>query len=927
MTDSSMLSFEQRPVVVVYADPSALATAFVESLVAGLSRVLVVTDNDSQWKKNLSHLSQNKAVVVTKKIQQSNLSDSNYFAFIHTEESSNDDAASFEKKQNELKEVLLNAEQLQSKALIVLPRNQNKQEQLLYKESKKHLNDKGLVMGLVCMGDLYGPRMSLASRGLVTQYLRETVSKSPFSEYKSISLFPTYIPDAAKGLVKSLFSFGSMGVVSLMYSQQTTSSKMIALFKKITAGESVTKNTEIENLSAPTISLKIHLKTNTEQAIKTTLDWLKEYGESPQIEVEKKRVEAEVKPVQKAKPFKKRKIKKIKKPRVVHKRKPRKRSKTQINKKWLWGLALLLVIATSSPAFMVLGASSLWFSVRQVSEGRKTLVHTGLTASAFFSEMAYREAKALSRVPLINKVYEPVAFLSLFIHRLTGLGDRGLEVYELSSHVLQKSLVGESYDINTYSEKIALELDLLYRETGFLQSEVEDEDGFINKYATGILDKLGMDTLRGKILSGKQIVEVLPEILGNELPVSYLILFQNNMELRPTGGFIGSYALITLDEGVIADLTVSDVYTADGQLKGHIEPPKPIKNYLGEANWFLRDSNWDPDFPSAATTAEWFLEKEIDQEVDGVIAIDLEFARGLIEAIGPIYLSDFDKEINSSNLYEITQYEVEKDFFPGSQKKATYLTALTRQLLDGLINSPASNHTKIGKVVAKSLDEKHIQLFLHNKEAQRALADLNWDGGVYQPICEGNCYADWLGMVEANVGVNKANYFIKRSSLLETTLSEGEVVNKLLITIENTASNALGDDATYKSYLRVLSPQAAYFSDIEILDANENEFIAPDIKEVRGRKEAGVYFDVTPGHTKKITFTWKEKTNLSFESPGEYRLYWRKQAGTIADQISARFILPTVVAPYGLEPLSLTNEGILVYNTNLARDYSSRIFW
>ena len=124
-----------------------------------------------------------------------------------------------------------------------------------------------------------------------------------------------------------------------------------------------------------------------------------------------------------------------------------------------------------------------------------------------------------------------------------------------------------------------------------------------------------------------------------------------------------------------------------------------------------------------------------------------------------------------------------------------------------------------------------------------------------------------------------------------------------------------------------MSPQTAYFSDIEILDANENEFVAPDIKEVRGRKEAGVYFEVTPRHSKKITFTWKEKTNLSFESSGEYRLYWRKQAGTIADQISAKFVLPTAVAPYGLEPLSLTNEGILVYNTNLARDYSSRIFW
>ena len=96
---------------------------------------------------------------------------------------------------------------------------------------------------------------------------------------------------------------------------------------------------------------------------------------------------------------------------------------------------------------------------------------------------------------------------------------------------------------------------------------------------------------------------------------------------------------------------------------------------------------------------------------------------------------------------------------------------------------------------------------------------------------------------------------------------------------------------------------------------------------VLSKGKAGLALDFLSDTITTFNFTWKEKTNLSFESSGEYRLYWRKQAGTIADQISAKFILPTVVDPYGLEPLSLTNEGILVYNTNLARDYSSRIFW
>jgi hypothetical protein len=90
-------------------------------------------------------------------------------------------------------------------------------------------------------------------------------------------------------------------------------------------------------------------------------------------------------------------------------------------------------------------------------------------------------------------------------------------------------------------------------------------------------------TLEGRVLAGN-----LPSILGKDGIKTYLILFQNNMELRPTGGFIGSYGLATFDSGRLTDLTINDVYSADGQLNGHVEPPAPIKDYLGEANWWLQ---------------------------------------------------------------------------------------------------------------------------------------------------------------------------------------------------------------------------------------------------------------------------------------------------------------------------------------------------
>ncbi len=915
MTDSSMLPFDQRPVVIIFTDPSALATALVEALVAGLARVRIVSNKKTRWRKKIDHLSQNRSVDVVGRLQKDDLGDFSYLVFIHSAESIIPNQKVLNEREKQLKQMTTWAKDIQAKALVVLPYHQDSYDGSLFNQSVAALKNTDLVMGIVCLGELFGPRMSFSNSGIVATTIKEAIGKSTISNFKGLTLYPTYIPDAAKGLVRSLFSFGSMGTTSLMYSRKVGSSKFTALLQETASREMGTEVKSLKSKTSPELDRTINLRTDLKKALVETIGWFKKYGQTHTTEIKRKRVIKATKPVQ-PKPTIQPKLSKLKKEK-----------RHEASKAWFWGTILFAALLVSSPTLLVLSSSSLWLAMSQALSGRESLAQTALTLSSVSSELAHRQARVFTKIPVLSQAYEPIVFLSSFVHRLSLLGERGLVVFHSSSQIIQNSLAGESYDITAHSENMALELDLLYREMGFLQSEVEDNNGITKRYIETFLNKLDFASLRGKVLSGRQIAEALPVILGRDASAKYLILFQNNMELRPTGGFIGSFALVTFKEGKIIDLNVSDVYTADGQLKGYVEPPSPVKTYLGEASWFLRDSNWDPDFPSSATTAEWFLEKETGESVDGVIAVDLEFARGLMKEIGPIYLSDFGKEIDSDNLYEITQYEVEKDFFPGSQKKATFLTALARELMNELINVPANKYIDIGKTISTSLDEKHIQVFLHHKSAQRALADLGWDGGVYQPICSGNCYTDWLGIVDANVGVNKANYFIARSSTLNITMNEGEISKELTILIENSASPALGNEAIYKSYLRVLTPQSAFFSDINIFDLEEKEFIAPEVKEVRGRKEAGVFVEVKPGHSKNVTFSWKEKVDLSFETSGEYRLYWRKQAGTISDQISTNFRLPSVVSTYGQEYLSLTDEGVLVYNTNLARDYSSRIFW
>ncbi len=129
-------------------------------------------------------------------------------------------------------------------------------------------------------------------------------------------------------------------------------------------------------------------------------------------------------------------------------------------------------------------------------------------------------------------------------------------------------------------------------------------------------------SLEPVLLPLENTIDSFPALLGFEGKREYVVLFQNNMELRPGGGFIGSYGLVKLDKGRVTDFTVHDVYDADGKLSTHIDPPYGLQRYMGAKHWFLRDSNFAIDFPQDAKQAETFLQLETGENVDGVIAID-----------------------------------------------------------------------------------------------------------------------------------------------------------------------------------------------------------------------------------------------------------------------------------------------------------------
>jgi hypothetical protein len=323
------------------------------------------------------------------------------------------------------------------------------------------------------------------------------------------------------------------------------------------------------------------------------------------------------------------------------------------------------------------------------------------------------------------------------------------------------------------------------------------------------------------------------------------------------------------------------------------------------------------------------LDKEIGKTVEGVIGIDLNVVKDFLQITGPVYLADYNQTIDYKNIYEKTQTEVEKEFFPGSYRKTGFLTALSRLLIARVQSGVGDKESDIVKNLANNLLEKHVQIYLHNQDVQNSLAKNNFDGGVHLSQCSNNCYSDFLGLVDSNVGVNKSNYFLKRSSNLAISVGENVIKKSLTVTFENTANPVLGMGVRYRSYFRIIVPLDSQASEALVNSLGQETRVPLEENIIGTYKELGLMFEVIPGGKTSVKFTWNNSVplGLNFTKSGEYRLTVRKQPGTDADPFNLTLVAPSGVKIYYNPVMSLTKEGYFVYNTLLTRDIFPRIYW
>ncbi len=327
-------------------------------------------------------------------------------------------------------------------------------------------------------------------------------------------------------------------------------------------------------------------------------------------------------------------------------------------------------------------------------------------------------------------------------------------------------------------------------------STIDDMIG--GKYIAHSADLYRADTFLGDLLS----------FLSADGDRHILFLFQNPAEIRPGGGFIGSYADVTLAGGQMKNIDVRDIYDPDGWFLEKVIPPYQLQTV--SENWGARDANWFFDFPTSAKTVINLLEtskiySEKGITFDGAIAVNIPVMKTMLDATGPIPLPDYKLVIDSNNFLTEVQREVEagKDKAAGQPKKI--LKVLTPLLLEKMKGLDADAQRAFIKELGERIAKKDIMFYAKNENLASYINSANIGGAIYE--LPQNFLGSYLAVVDANVAGGKTDALISQS--VNATINvdtAGSILTDLVITRDHKGGNEKDPwwNAENKNFIQIL---------------------------------------------------------------------------------------------------------------------------
>lgn len=372
--------------------------------------------------------------------------------------------------------------------------------------------------------------------------------------------------------------------------------------------------------------------------------------------------------------------------------------------------------------------------------------------------------------------------------------------------------------------------------------------------------KRELPRLASTISEAVEVAGLLQLILGADGKKRYLLVFQNNAEIRPTGGFIGSFALLDVEQGEITNLEVpgGGSYDLQGSLRAHIIAPQPL--HLINPHWQFQDANWSPDFPTSAQRLTWFYEKSGGPTTDGVIAMNMSLMTRILSVVGAVDMPDYDLTIDADNFYLETQREVELDYDKEMNKPKQFIADLAPKVLERL--SGAEKETLLGIIdlMDDALVRKDLQLWMRDEDIQSEIREFGWTGEMQQTD------GDYLQIVHTNIAGQKTDLAMRDKVTHDTKiLADGTGI--VTLTIERTHTGTKDDlfsGVRNVDYMRVYAPASSVLVEAEGFDIPDPKlFKVPDGSYVVD-PEIDAYESAIRTHKDSGTRIWDEEDKTVF---------------------------------------------------------------
>jgi hypothetical protein len=294
---------------------------------------------------------------------------------------------------------------------------------------------------------------------------------------------------------------------------------------------------------------------------------------------------------------------------------------------------------------------------------------------------------------------------------------------------------------------------------------------------------------------------------------AYMIMLQNNYELRPGGGFLGQYAIIKVKDGEVLSTYVEDANLLDQRITAKITPPYPLTLMLQLKKWKFRDSNFSPDFPTNADKAQYFYRLAGGREqFDGVIAVNATVFDHILNITGPIEIPGYGTYTNTDASMKLEE-QVEKAYLGDNvpaelkQNRKAVMKKIAAEIMARL--TKLNNVPKLAEFAQTELRDKNIMIWFKDPALQALIERVHWDGSVAK-----DWNSDYLMVVDANLGALKSDYYVKRSLDYAVDFTAGpKPIATMTYRYNHTATHGDWRTSDYHTYTRVLTPFGSKYID------------------------------------------------------------------------------------------------------------------